>query len=197
MTASMLLCGCEIPGAVVYKVAGPPKVEAKFVPAQVPTLVLAENYRNPSSAALEGEALARAVQEELEAHHVVPLVNSSSYFTLRAEKPAEVKAMTISQVGKAVGAKQIIYINIDRSSIEEAAGTEMLKGRMAVYVRVVDAESGETVWPKENSSGWFLKSETPYLRTGGGVNEDFIRRQMTSALSEQIARLFYKWKPEE
>ena len=42
---AMFCVGCNVANAVAYKVSGPPAVDAKYVPAQEPMLVLVENYR--------------------------------------------------------------------------------------------------------------------------------------------------------
>src|SRR2546426_898908 len=77
----------------------------------------------------------------------VPLKSPDDLYQLRAADPIKFRKMTIPSVGKAVGAKQVLYVNLTQSRVDLTPGTEMLKGRIGVLVRVVDVTSGVTRWP--------------------------------------------------
>ena len=191
-----LLAGCNIVGAAGDKIMGPPEVKAKYVPPQEPMLVLAENYQHPSETMVEAEQLVQKVAKQLQAHNVAPIVDPTAPFNLKASKPAEYQRMTIAQIGRTLGAKQILYVDITQSNVFVAQASEMLKGKAVVRVRVVDAESGNTRWPEEGGEGYPLIVETPMLREGQGVDEPSVRLQLQEAMGEKIAQLFYTYKPE-
>lgn len=193
---ALLLAGCNIAGAVVDKVVGPAEVPAKYLPAQEPMLVLAENYQNPSSALIESEQLVQQVAQQIKEHKVSPLVDSSAPFNLRSSQPSEYQKMTIAQIGRTLGAKQVLYIDIAQSNVFVAEASEMLKGKALVRVRIVDVETGGTRWPEEGGDGYPVVVETPMLREGQGVDETSVRLQLQEAVGIKIARLFYKYKPE-
>jgi PBP1b-binding outer membrane lipoprotein LpoB len=189
--------GCLVVGAVTEKVMGPADVKAKYVPPQEPMLVLAENYQHPSEIMVESEQLVQKVAQLIKDHKVAPLVDPTAPFNLKASKPAEYQQMTIAQIGRTLGAKQVLYINIDQSNVFVAQASEMLKGKAMVHVRIVDTESGNTSWPDEGAAeGYPLVVETPMIREGKGVNEPAVRLQLQEAMGEKIAQLFYTYKPE-
>ena len=49
LATALLPAGCNVVGVVAYKVAGPPKVPAKYVPPKEPMVVLVERYNAPSA----------------------------------------------------------------------------------------------------------------------------------------------------
>jgi hypothetical protein len=191
-----LLTGCNIAGAVADKVVGPAELKAKYVPAQEPMLVLAENYQHPSEMLLESEQLVHNVARQLKAHNVAPLVDPAAPFNMRSSQPGEYQKMTIAQIGRTLGAKQVLYIDIAQSNVFVAEASEMLKGKALVRVRVVDADSGGTRWPEEGGDGYPVIVETPMLHQGQGVTEVSVRQQLQEAMGEKIAQLFYTFKPE-
>jgi hypothetical protein len=191
-----LLAGCNIVGAAADKIVGPPEVKAHYVPPQEPLLVLAENYQHPSEMMVEAEQLVQKVAKQLEEHKVAPIVDPTAPFNLKASKPAEYQRMTIAQIGRTLGARQIVYVDITQSNVFVAQASEMLKGKAIVRVRVVDAETGNTRWPEEGGDGYPLIVETPMLREGQGVDEASVRMQLQEMMGEKIAQLFYTYKPQ-
>jgi PBP1b-binding outer membrane lipoprotein LpoB len=191
----ILLSGCAVVGAAADKVMGPSEVKAKYVPPQEPMLVIAESFQHPSETMVESEQLVQKVAEQLKEHKVVPLVDSAAPFNLKASKPEEYHQMTIAQIGRTLGAKQVLYIDIAESNVFVAQASEMLKGKAVVRVRVVDAETGNTKWPEEGGEGYPLVVETPMLREGQGVDESAVRLQLQEVMGEKIAQLFYTYKP--
>ena len=58
----LLIGGCDLVGALTYKIYGPPKIPAKYKPEKTaPMLVLAENARLPSASSTDADLLARYV----------------------------------------------------------------------------------------------------------------------------------------
>ena len=192
------LTGCEALGVAAYKLHGPAKVPAKYVPAQAPMLILAENYRNPSSAAAHADVLGQLVAKEFERKKIAPLVPAEKLQELRdARGPAEFKKMSVSSIGKAVGAQQVLYIQLERSDVTPLSGGDSLIGETAATVKVIDVASGETLWPNDVAAeaGYPVATATKMGAQNGGAVAD-VRQRMYAQLSDQIAKLFYKWQPE-
>src|SRR5256885_4953570 len=104
-----LLGGCAAAGAIAYKVAGPPKIDAKYTPAKTPTLVLVENFHHQTSAEPDSDLLARYIGDDLTVNKVVPVVDLDRLRSLRDSKPGEFSRMSISAIGRAVDARQVLY----------------------------------------------------------------------------------------
>src|SRR5947209_17437620 len=111
-TAFCSLSGCNIGGALAYKVLGPTKVKADYAPPKEPLLVLVENYRHSADLQPAADQLGNLVVEDLKAHKVGPIVDSNALYTLRSERPNEYQKMKIPDIARYVGAKQVIYVDL-------------------------------------------------------------------------------------
>ncbi len=192
----LALAGCQAAGAAAYVLSGPPAVSAQFVPAKEPTLVLIEDYSNPSLHQTEAEQMTRCVWQDLKAHEAAPLVEMEKFQELNDKSGAKVRKMTIPQIGQAVGARQVIYVNIRRSSVQGNTGGT-IAGTMDLRVRVVDVRTGETRWPGDAEEGYPVVVETPVVLQGDENTECSMRDQMVRSAGIQVAHLFYEWKPAE
>lgn len=189
------VAGCNIVGAVQYATMGPPRQEAQYVPEKRPTVVFVENYQAPSQVALDADAFTALMARELMANGVVPVVGQEELFELRERKGPEAFAkMRISEVGRAVGAEQVLYIELLSSRVEEAAGG-LTKARMAARLKLVDVETGRTLWPEDMSNGFPVAYETPMAKREETVSLKTVREEMLRTMARRTARLFYSWKP--
>jgi len=193
--AALLLCaalnGCALVGAVADKVSGDPQVPAQYVPQKEITLVLVENYQNPSSAAIASEQLDREIASELIEHKVAPIVNPDRVTEVRLHSPQTFNKLDIAGIGRTFGAKQVLYVDVRSFNIDDAIGGDMVKANAEARVRIVDASTGRTLWPVESQSGYPVTMQTPYISLKNGVSETKVREDATKALGERIAKLFF------
>ena len=192
--AALALGGCNVAGALAYKVTGPPPIPAKYVPAKVPMLVLVENSRNPSNLRLDADRLTRTIGEELAPHHVAPVIDPEKLTDFRRAQGAHYASLSITAVGRAVGAEQVLYVDLIDVSIEPAIGSELLQGRAEARVRVVDVHTGQTLWPSDAAQGQPVGAATSYTSVSAGGGESIVRDQLLDSLADKIAKLFYTWK---
>ena len=68
---------------------------------------------------------------------------------------------------------------------------------MSASVRVVDARTGRTRWPEDVSGGYPVAVETAFVEMSDEAELMRARQGAYRAMADQIAKLFYKWKPEE
>ena len=191
------LSGCTALGVAAYKLHGPPKVPAQYVPEQRPMLVLVENYQHQSSVNAHADLLGRMLVKELEARRVAPIVPLDALQELRDARPAEFPRMSMSSIGREVGAEQILYVQLHNSDVTPMAGGNALTGQASASVKVVDVATGDTLWPGgvASEAGYPVAAATKLGTSNGGSVQD-VRQRMYLDLSHQIARLFYKWQPE-
>ena len=191
----LLLCGCNVIGAAAF-VVGPPDVEPLYVPAKTPMLVLAENYAELSGTTVDGEQLERFVIEELQAHDVAPIADCGKVYTLRAGEPQQYRTKSIDQLGRLAGAAQVLYINLNSSSTYVGQSSDMYQGRGSALVRIVDVETGQTLWPADVPEGFAVGQDLRPVRARPGVDDISVRREVMHGLADQIGKLFYKYKPD-
>jgi hypothetical protein len=190
--------GCSALGVAAYKLHGPAKVPAQYVPAKRPMLVFVENYQHQSSVNAHADLLGRMLVKELEARKIAPLVSLDKLQELRDAKRAEFATMSMAAIGREVGADQILYVQLHRSDVTPMSGGDSLTGQTAASVKVVDVATGDTLWPSDTAAetGYPVAAATQ-LGTDRGTNVQDVRQQLYVQLSHQIARLFYKWQPED
>ena len=194
---ALTLAGCSAAGILAYKLAGPAAVPAKYVPAKTPILVLVENRSEPS-ATVGPEVLTAYLLEDLEAAKVGPLIPLEKLEALRdSQKPGEFVKMSISAIGKAVGASQVMYVQFDRDDVTPLSGGESLQGKSLVRVRMVDVASGETLWPKDQTDGYAVSGSTTLGAATSDGTTEAVHRRIYGELSTEIGKLFHEWTPEE
>ena len=185
--------GCNVFGAIAYKTMGPEAVPAAYVPPKELMLVHAEGRANDMQPF--ADQLAVMVANDLKLHHVAPLVDDTKLYALRSNKAAEFSKMIIPDVGRAVGAKQVVYIDLRECSFESNPGSDMFQGSVDARVRVVDVATGVTRWPDIGGSQPFT-AKTDYVRRDARETPLAVRNMMLEDLAGAISRKFYETKPE-
>jgi TolB-like protein len=185
---------------VVNKVVGQPPVPPRYAPDKTrPMLVLVENFRNPDSGRMDAQRVTIHLAEELKRYRIAPVVSPDDAESLRGR--TDYRGMKVQDVGRAAGARQVLYVNLQPVKVENTVAGEMLKARTEMRVRVVDVDSGQTLWPHDTPEGQALVAESPWVRspTGGreGLPEPALRDQVARSAAHQIVKLFRKWSPDD
>ncbi len=192
----MSAAGCTAAGLAAHKIMGPPAVPAKYVPQSRPLVVLVEDYHR-ATGLTDDELLSRYVEEEIRGHvKKMPVVDSAKVREIRIAKPEDFKKMTVAEVGRTVGAEQVVWVAVTERTVESLLGGESLRGDVAVRVKMVDVKSGQTLWPTDMADGYPLSTGTTWGAANAG-SESELKNSLYRGLSEKIAKLFYKWKPDE
>jgi hypothetical protein len=192
-----LVAGCNVIGLAAYRTAGPTKVPPKFKPAPTPMVVLAESYRARGIGVTDADALARYVSKQLDQNKVAPVVSPETLLDYRSQAGSAYERASMASIGRAVGARQVIYVELVESKVDAAIGSNIVKGSAAAKVRVIDADTGTLLWPTESGDGYPLSVETPPFSPDKGMNEINVRDAVLRELGDRIAKLFYEWQPED
>jgi hypothetical protein len=195
MLACAVLCGGCAVGGVWQSIFGPNKIKAKYVLPKVPTLVLVENYRNPAVSQIDADLVASELCDQLKQNNLVPLVDPDKLTAVRDTDAAKYHAMSQVDLGRAVGAKQVIYVELLESSVEADSTESAARGRVSADVRVVDVDTGLTLWPLDSAQGYPLSADVPYNRADPD-RVTAMHAQMLAQLSDALAKLFYDWQPD-
>ena len=200
LVAALLLLlgagGCALPGAIAYKVLGPPPVPARYTPPNnQPMLVLVENPFSGAVAIPEADELAQVIYHDLDEHKVAPMIDPAKINDLRDHSPNMFAKLSIAEIGRMLGAKQVLYVHIDRLDVDQAPGSDMVKTRMAATIKVVDATTAMTNFPQSGETEPF-EHETPHVRLEASTNRSELKRLLLRAGGMEIARWFYPWKPD-
>lgn len=188
--------GCQGVGIIADKIIGQPEVPAQYVPnATLPLLIIAETYSSPNVDRADADRLSQYVSDVLEREKVATIIEPSRVAMLRdAKSPAEFSKLTVVDIARGVGARQVIYIDLTAFGVGNAASTDLLKGSATARVSVIDVDEGRAVYPTE-SGGQTVAYATPMRRSGDRANEASVRAETLAGLGDRVAKLFYKWKP--
>lgn len=190
--SASLSAGCNLLGAVAVVAQPPRKIPAVYTPANDSMFVLVENYDSPASAYLEAEQITAGITSELAEHKVAPLIDSSQHWDLRQANPAAHRSMSISQIGQRLGAKQVLYVRLIPSTQELAGGSDLMKARLDVRVKIIDVATGHARWPVDLADGYPMSVETPFEAQRQIAPVATLRAKMCRELSNNIAVLFYE-----
>lgn len=191
----ILTSGCNVIGYAAHAIAGPEEVHAKYVLQQRPTVVYVKDLPSPTADKVEGDAIAAQIEQQIRGFELAPTIDSASIIDLQTSRPAQFSTMTPSQIGKAVGAEQVIFVQINESRVDMEAVNDMLRGKISATVSVYDTE-GNLLWPTQVDSSSVISYGTPTMRMSDSVSPASVERNLINELSVRVGSLFRTYKPE-
>lgn len=183
--------GCQLFGLAAYTVL-PRTVKQEYTPPKTPMLVLVESARDPGMLVPEAEHLTACIVDDLEAFEVAPMVDWRGLQKMREADP-DMPKRSISEIGKKMGAQQVLYVDLSRAYFGAAEGLEV-RGKVEARVRVVDVATGKRVYPITAESRQILV-ETPLSRDFRDTDVVAVQQELLQATGITIGRLFHKWDP--
>ena len=190
---SACLNGCMIAGALAYKFAGPPPTPARYAPPKEPMLVLVETARTRGSAIPETAELAASLVQDLSSHEIGPIIDLDLLQRLRDANPTRYAARTITDIGRDLGARQVLYVSVGRLDFERPPGSDTIRGRIHARYRMIDVATAATRFPDDAEEEPF-EYETRFQRITPEVTEAQLKRQILRESATQIGRTFYSWQ---
>jgi hypothetical protein len=137
------------------------------------------------------------VTDELTRFDIAPTVSPDSLTRLRDTELAAFHARSIVSIGRKLGAKQVLYLDLQGVGVGVSPGSEMLKGVASCNVRLIEVETGRTFFPPDAADGLPLAFETRVQRPSTTVTPAGVRAQALEGLATRVGRLFRKWRPDE
>jgi hypothetical protein len=196
----LALCGCQPAAVAIYKLRGPDPVDPVYVLEQAPTVVVVENFQQSGATMADAERIAYFIEKDLKSADkkpVVPVVESEKVYDLRGREPVKYQKMKIGEIGKAVGAKQVVYVDLLGSGVQQMMGSDIMRGAAGGRVKVIDSETGATLWPVEATDGYPVQIETKIRRPSDAASPMTVREETLEKFGTAVGRLFHKWQPEE
>jgi hypothetical protein len=187
--------GCLIAGyaASVY---GDPVVPAVYVPGKTPMLVMVVDEPDPTGMKVESDTVAREIEQQIQRHQIAPLVPATKVDQFKRTNLAGFSTLPPAEVGRAVGADQVLFVQIQSSRLSAGATGDMLKGEISTTVSIIDAPSGRTLWPNDGSDGAAVSFSTPTLRETERNTPLAVSRLMYAGLADRTVKLFRRYKPD-
>lgn len=200
LRASIALCllaglgGCNIIGVVSDKLAGDMPVEPVHRPDPTKKMVvIAENYRgsgDPSDAARLGQI----VTDRLAVNNVAPLVSNDRLMEVRDRSPMAYRKMSVVEIARAVGAEQVVYIDVGGVGVGTQLGGDSLKGVASANVKLIDVSTGAVLYPRDMDAGEAVSFESDLHRASSEWTADRVRGETLMGLGIRVARLFHTYR---
>jgi hypothetical protein len=198
LLACAAMSSCNIVTPVAYAVMGPDKVSAEYTLADVPTVVYIDDRQNVVNPVSLRRVIADAACQDLMAHKCLGPNNTISgqdAMMLVAQKERNSHIMSIEDIGKTVGAKQVIFVEMTGFSDTPDGVTP--RPNSSFRVRVIDVDARKRVFPPGESS----ESARVLQASTGDVDLEKLRNTATRTelfqlLAKQtgigVAKLFYR-----
>lgn len=184
--------GCNIVAPIAYAIHGPGNVEP--VVTLDPEQTIVYFIDDPSSKLAQRRlryTMADVASRTLLEKKVVLDVLDSRTILNAASKERQGDRMSISELGKAVGADTVVYAVVTNFSLTAEQGTFVPVASMRV--KIIDVAQGQRMWP-DSEAGHLL--EVRLAQRPSTTGEDRGRLNIENQLAEQtglaLAQLFYK-----
>lgn len=191
--------GCNYLIPASYLIEGPPKEEARYELPRRKTVVYVDDRANRMTRAALRTAVGEEVGTLLLQQALVPEVISAKDAVAYARRvDTSDKQVSIRKIGEAVGAEQVIYIDVDDYRISSDGATP--QPAAVVNVKVIDVASGARLWPDGTDAG-----ETLVVRTreqsldlyGSSAGRRKVEDALAKQLAEDVSKLFYEHEKRE
>jgi hypothetical protein len=187
---SFVAAGCAAIGALAYVGSSGQKIPPEYKLQNRPTLIMVENYENPDLLALPADRIERNLNDDLAEAKVAKFVSHDKVDDLKNADRADFHKMNIPAVGRAVGAQQVIYVNLIQFNVEAPVGGSQFIGRAEADVKVIDSQTGRTIWPPDSSIGHVVKLETRHNKDVNDTRADQVEDQLYQGFNLKLAKLF-------
>ena len=206
--------GCAGGGFFGYLLTGKDAIPKKYALPDRTTLVLVDDpdhlLGGPSSANRVASNVAYYLKEgetkkaEEQGLPTAKIISIDEINALRADMGDKTWHLTpIDQLGKKLGADQVIYVRIDTATLG-AINQKVYRPKATCTVKVIDAIHSTRLWPEVGTlidssqapPGHAMRVNMQYDGTdrGGQGHESILVQELCESIGRDVARLFYDWK---
>ncbi|MBB6428695.1 hypothetical protein [Algisphaera agarilytica] len=203
----MAVPACEQAAVLAEAVSGPEKVEPLYVLPDVPTLVMVDDPKHLLSNPGLARQIATTAIHYLEFHEALPtaqFIKPRELAKLEAELGDRWASTPIDEVGRRLGAEQVIYAKINSAQFHVV--DTLYRPEASIEVKIIDVAEGKRSWPEapalidpENvPPGHMIQIKDNYesrdSRYVGDSTPDDLARRLADDAGLRLARLFYQWQ---
>ncbi|QOV90798.1 hypothetical protein [Humisphaera borealis] len=185
--------GCAAAGLIAHATTPPPKVPPAYKLAPVPTILLVDFSGNPGQGTLDSIRIAALATGMMRDNGLTFMLDPGLATSAQSSQPLD-KRLRPSELARACGAKQFIYIDLRRYTTTSSMLGETASGQAEAAVWVVDAQTAEVLWPPESGQGFPIGASVPFTPTTGGTTEQLVHDQINQQIAQKSGRLFFEWQ---
>ncbi|MBT7657687.1 MAG: hypothetical protein HN568_04685 [Phycisphaerae bacterium] len=178
-----LLSSCNIAGVASYLTTPDPEQEALFVLPNVPTVVFVDDRRNVMHPVRLRRVIAEEVTNELLKREILStMISPRDVMRVSATNDKYNTPMPVGELGKAVGASVVIYIEMQAFGLTSDGLTA--NPRTTCNIRVIDARNRERLFPADPAG--FSITETMKHVTSNRVTTSSDARKLAEELAKKL-----------
>lgn len=197
------LGSCNIVGPAAYIIGGQPKVEAQYALSDRPTVVFVDDPENILPDRSLRRLIGDKVSQELMVRELITTTISPADALAVARRDRFGQKMPIDAIGRAVGAEQVVFIDMVSFSLTPDNVTPRPVG--ACQVKVIDVTNRERLFPTADggfrgASGYPVQVAMRQIsleRYRTTSSRRSIREQLANEIADQITKVFYRHVPDE
>lgn len=201
--AAAALGSCNILGPATYLAMGQPKVPAMYELEDRPTVVFVDDRNNAipiNASRVRREIASDATEQLMKLDLVTVTISPGDAMALSRNRDRDGNLMTMGELGEAVGAQQLIYIEM--LSYRGSPDNVTARPSAACRVKVLDIVNKVRLFPAADAERSWQEvivqcpPVSPELyRTSNGRQQ--IEQLLSAAIADQVTKLFYKHDPKE
>ncbi|MEQ9205827.1 MAG: hypothetical protein RLN78_00505 [Phycisphaerales bacterium] len=192
---TMLSCiaGCNVVTPIAYAIHGPEKINPSYtLPEHATTVVFVDDPSSKIAQRRLRYAMADTATSQLLEKRVLTDMLEPRGIIAAATKDSHSKRMSITELGKSVGADIVIYAVVTNFSLSPETGSYIPQA--SLRVKVIDVAEGKRVWP-DTEFGFPLEVQIPQLpglSPDGNAGQLAIEQQLANRAGLGISQLFYR-----
>jgi hypothetical protein len=189
--------GCNIVAPAYFLLHGPPKTPAAYELEDRPTIVFVDDRNNaiPRNSATLRRSIADHTSEDLMTREILTTtIRPQDAISLARQSDRFDEVMSIEELGRAVGAEQVIYVQM--LAFTETVDGATPRPAAACEVKVIDVVNRYRLFPPDggDESGFMVQVTMGTLNTEAYQSASS-RLQIHQALAiktgDEVAKLFY------
>jgi len=198
-----VMVSCNILSPAAFLAMGQTKTPAMYELENRPTVVFVDDRNSaiPINATRIRRSIADLLTDELMARKLVTqTISPRDAMALARRRDREGNLMSMEAIGEAVGAEQLIYIEMlsfrgssDNVTPRPAAVCRVKVIDIVARTRVFPPVGGDSDWQQVAALGQPMSLEL--YRNSEGRRQ--IERSLSAAIADQVCKLFYKHVPDE
>jgi hypothetical protein len=184
--------GCQKFAAAFANISGGDWIDAEYKLGHGPLLILIDDRDGRISEPKALVELHKTLCENFVEFNVNKSVVPLQEWRRLAQNDRGYSKLNIRQVGEKLGAEQVLYLFVEKFSLNTEVGAPVYKGEFSVRVKVISTDRKHDVrlWPPDDAGRRVTSTTTP-IATDSEKSASDIATELAIKLGQEVAKLFY------
>ncbi len=185
--------GCHDMAVLWANMQGGETIEAEFKFEKSPLLILIDDRNGLVSESRAIRELHTTISQNFLQNDVNSRVIPFREWQRFMQSEERYDKMSAREIGEKLGADQVLWLAVDKFTLQGEPGAPLYKGLFSVRVRAIstDRKADVRLWPREEQ-GRLMSAETPPVSTDGDKTGADVAAELGIKLGQKVAGLFYK-----